>query len=827
MRTETVDLPLERDADCDACSDRIRTALRDHEGVDDVRPVRGDTALRITLDGERCGRACLQHALRDVRDELAVRYDHRELGVSGMDCADCATRIERTVARLPGVAAVSVSVTGARMRLELDGTTDLGVVRDRVVQLGYGVSDPTGLLTDEPATTDEGTTTSGKPAGPGAGPAAPAGAPRHGVRAAVAGWLRGSDRITGVASLLLLIAVVADLVLPVPQGIVVGLYLLPVLLAGPSIARSGIAGTVATRAPDMNLLMTIAVVGAAAIGAWMEAALVVVLFSVGETLERRAVGRARRELEGLVSLTPETARVQRSHTHADGAEHREEHELPVSELRIGDLVVVRPGERVPTDGTIVEGASSIDQAPITGESTPVDRAPGEDVFAGTLNGQGRLLLRTTTAPGDTTLDRIGRLVAEAQARRSPSERWVSAFARVYTPIVIGLALLVTAVPPLIGAMSFGDAFYAALALLILACPCALVLSTPVSIVSALGRASAAGVLIKGGAHLERAAGITTVAFDKTGTLTAGRPQVVDVEALDGDRDGLLRTAAALELGSEHPLAAAIVTAAREAGLTLPEPSDVRALAGLGAEGDVDGRAVRVGSPRLFADELAADDPGRALAERLRDAGRTVVLVERAGTVVGAIGLADQPRPEAAEAIERLRALGITRTVMLTGDNQPTARAIADRLGVGEVRADLLPEDKATALTALGDDVAMVGDGINDAPALAQADLGVAMGSAGSDTAIEVADVALLGDDPRKLADLIGLARWTRAIVRQNIAFALGTKLIAAVFLLFGALPLWAAVAVDVGASLLVVANGMRLIRQRPLGAAGRLPLLGP
>lgn len=342
MRTETIDLPLERDADCDACSDRIRTALRDHEGVDDVRPVRGDTALRITLDGERCGRECLQDALLDVRHELAARYAHRELGVSGMDCADCATRIERTVARLPGVAAVSVSVTGARMRLELDGTTELGVVRDRVVQLGYGVSDPTGLLDDGPAAPGDGAAAGGvaKPATGSASPAAPGR-----LRTIVAGWLRGSDRITAVASLLLLVAVVADLVLPVPQGIVVGLYLLPVLLAGPAIARSGIAGTVATRAPDMNLLMTIAVVGAAAIGAWMEAALVVVLFSVGEMLERRAVGRARRELEGLVSLTPQTARVQRSHTHGDGAEHHEELELPVAELRIGDLVVVRPGER--------------------------------------------------------------------------------------------------------------------------------------------------------------------------------------------------------------------------------------------------------------------------------------------------------------------------------------------------------------------------------------------------------------------------------------------------------------------------------------------------
>ena len=474
----------------------------------------------------------------------------------------------------------------------------------------------------------------------------------------------------------------------------------------------------------------------------------------------------------------------------------------------------------------------------------MDREVGEQVFAGTLNGEGLLAITTTSAPGDTTLDRIARLVADAQARRSPSERWVQAFARIYTPIVIVVALLVTIVPPVLGLMDFSDAFYAALALLILACPCALVLSTPVSIVSALGRASAAGVLVKGGAHLERAATIRTVAFDKTGTLTAGEPEVVQIDAIGADgtlhpanetplasQAFVLATAAALEHGSAHPLAQAIVQAARARDLDVPVATSMRSLTGLGAVGTIDQDDCRVGSPRLLA---GAEQPApvRELADRLTRAGRTVVLVERAGRVVGAIGLADRPRPEAREAIAGLAALGIDRTVMLTGDNERTARAIADDLGIAEVAANLMPGDKADAVRSFGDGVAMIGDGVNDTPALAAADLGVAMGTAGSPAAIEVADVALMGDDPRKIAELIGLARWTRSVVRQNIAFSLGTKVVAAVFLLFGMLPLWAAVGVDVGASLLVVANGLRLVsgypaRQRDLPILERRPATSP
>ena len=840
MTTETIDLPLGADADCTPCAGRLRDVVSHHAGVEAVRGMRDDTVLRVTLDAERCDAACLGAAVDEAREDLHRRFAHRELAVAGMDCADCATRIEQTVARLPGVDGVTVSVTAARMRLELDTRVgDLDDVRRRVSRLGYGIADvaPGATTAPLPASAAGDACCGGHDAACTSSPPSAGRAPVVAVgplRTAAAEWLRGSDRVTGIAAALLALAVLLD-VLPVHGAWADGAYGLATLAGGVAIARSGIRGALATRRPDMNLLMAIAVVGAVAIGAWLEAALVVVLFSVGELLEGRAVGRARRELEALVELAPQVAVVRRTHVHGDGTPHEQDVEVPVAELRIGDLLVVAPGGQLPADGTIVQGASAIDQAAITGESTPVDRVAGDAVFAGTLNGEGLLLVETTSAPGDTTLDRIARLVADAQARRSPSERWVQAFARVYTPIVIVAALVVTTIPPALGLLALGDAFYSALALLILACPCALVLSTPVSIVSALGRASAAGVLVKGGAHLERAATIRTVAFDKTGTLTAGTPRVVQIDAIAPDgtphpagatpqatADAVLALAAALERGSRHPLAVAIVAAADDAGLVVPAASDLRSLTGLGAAGTVDGAPVRVGSPRLFAD--AGPSSADVLARRLQEAGRTVVLVERDGVVVGALGLADRPRPEAREATALLARVGVERTAMLTGDTARTAAAVAADLGITDVHADLMPGDKSDAVRRLGDGVAMVGDGVNDTPALAAADLGIAMGGAGSPAAVEVADVALMGDDPRKVAELIGLARWTRSVVRQNIAFSLGTKAVAAIFLLFGALPLWAAVGVDVGASLLVVANGLRLVRGRPIGGSS-LPLL--
>lgn len=703
----------------------------------------------------------------------------RELRIGGMDCADCARTIERAVGRIDGISEAEVSFGAARVlyRESTDGPAE-GAVERRIRGLGYEVAAPGGEL--EASQT-----------------------PRWRTREATA----------LAAALLLLLALPFDL-LGAPRWIAVPLFLASILVGGFPIARMGLVGLWATRRPDINLLMAIAALGASAIGAWIEAAMVVVLFSVGELLEGRAVERARRELSALVSLAPATARVQRPGSGAI--------ELPVAELAIGDRIVVRPGERLPVDGRIREGASAIDQAAITGEATPVDRGVGETVFAGTMNGQGMLVVELEADPADSTLERIGRLVIEAQGARSPSERWVDRFATVYTPIVMAAALAVAVVFPLLGA-DWGDSFYDALALLILACPCALVISTPVSIVSSLARASAAGVLVKGGAHLEQAAAVQTVAFDKTGTLTTGRPTLVSAEAVGVGEDELLRVAASLEQGSEHPLARAVLDEARKRGLPLEDVADFEALTGLGARARIGETTVRVGNPRLF--DGRHDVALAAALARVDAVGGTAVVVERDGAALGVLGLADEPRPEAVEALAALARLGITRTVLLTGDTEAAGQAIGARLGLAEVRAGLLPQEKSAAIAGLGRGVAMVGDGINDAPALATADLGLAMGSAGSDAAVEVADVALMGDDPRKVAGLIGTARWTRAVVRQNILFSMATKLAAVVLLAFGLLPLWAAVVSDVGAALIVVTNALRLLRGSPHGRLAGLPLL--
>ena len=779
-----VELPLAEPGDCRACAERLREGLAVHRGVVGVEPVAGRDAVRVSYDPDLCSLDCLDETARALRLDLEGVYAHRLCRVEGMDCADCAQTIERAVSRLDGVTSVAVSFPAQTMRVEYEpGTIALDRISTVVGRLGYRL---------------EG-----------------AGGERTGLRA----WAT-QEHATVLATALLALALAVDLATGLTA---VPLYAAAVLAGGLPLARSGVAALLATHRPDINLLMTIAAVGATAIDAWLEAALVVVLFSIGAFLEGRAVDRARRELAGLLSLAPETARVRRRQGTGPLAVVTEV-EVPVAEVAVGDLVVVRPGERIPVDGAVREGSSAVDQAPITGESTPVDKAVGDDVFAGTLNGQGLLLVEATTAPGDTTLDRIGKLVAEAQARKSPSERWVDSFARWYTPAVVLAAVVVATVPPLLG-VSFSTSFYNALALLILACPCALVISTPVAIVSALGRSSAAGVLTKGGAHLEQAAAVRAVAFDKTGTLTEGRPQVTAVEPLAGDADGLLALAASLEQGSEHPLARAIVRAAGERGLPLTPVEDFEALTGLGARGRVRGELVTVGDPRLVDHDLPAAVESRMAA--LRALGQTVVVVLREGAPAGLIGLADTLREEAAAAVTELRRLGIAPIVLLTGDNPDTAAAVAGRVGIDEVRASLLPQDKSEAIAALGPGLAMVGDGVNDAPALAAASLGVAMGTAGSDTAIEVADVAIMGDDPRKVAGLIGLARWTKAIVRQNIGFSLGTKLLAAGLLAGGALPLWGAVVADVGASLIVVGNGLRLIRGRPAGSLRGIPLLDP
>lgn len=559
--------------------------------------------------------------------------------------------------------------------------------------------------------------------------------------------------------------------------------------------------------PDMNLLMMIAVVGAVLIGEWFEAAAVAFLFSLSLLLESWSVGRARRAMAALMDLAPPTVRLRN--------DSGEESLVSPEEVPVGATFIVKPGERIPLDGDVLEGSSHVNQAPITGESEPVAKQAGESVFAGTINGDGALVIRSAKPVGETTLANIIRLVGEAHSRKAPSEQWVEKFARVYTPTVMAMALAVLLVPPLLFSGSWEYWFYNALVLLVIACPCALVISTPVSVVAALTAAARQGVLVKGGVFIEAPAKLQAIAFDKTGTLTQGKPTVVEVVSLNGYSDAeLLERALALESRSEHPLAHAIVEYAAQNGINVPPAENFQVIPGKGAEGHIGGRLFWLGSHRYLEERRQETPAVHERLEQMSGAGRSVVVVGNEKHVCGLIALADTIRPTTRETLVRLREAGIQHLIMLTGDNAATARAISEEVGLTEFRAELLPEDKIAAiedLVARYGNVAMVGDGVNDAPALARASVGIAMGAAGTDAAIETADIALMTDDVSRLPWLVYHSRRTLSVIRQNVAFSLAIKALFVGLTLFGMASLWAAIAADMGASLLVIFNGLRLL----------------
>lgn len=563
--------------------------------------------------------------------------------------------------------------------------------------------------------------------------------------------------------------------------------------------------------PDMNFLMTVAVCGALVIGEWFEASTVSFLFALSLALESWSVGRARRAVATLMDLTPPTARLVR----ADGGEE----EVAPDDVPVGACFLVRPGERIPLDGRVVRGASEVNQAPITGESVPIPKSVGQEVFAGTINGDGVLTVECTKPAGDTTLAHIIRLVGEAQSRRAPSEQWVEKFARGYTPAVMALALAVLVIPPLLLGGSWHDWFYRSLVLLVIACPCALVISTPVSIVAALTASARNGVLIKGGLYIEAPAGLEAIALDKTGTLTEGKPKVVEIVPLNGhDEEELLERAAALEAHSTHPLARAILAYAQERGIVVRPAEEYQIVQGKGATGRFSGQDYWLGSHRYLEERGQETEEIHQRLEALSAAGRTVVVIGNATHVCGFIALADTVRAGAKQTLMALRHAGVKHIVMLTGDNKGTAEAIARETGIDEVHADLLPADKVSAVEALVAKygrVAMVGDGVNDAPALGRATLGIAMGAAGSDAAIETADIALMSDDLSKLPWLVQHSRRTLRVIRQNIGFSLAVKAIFVVLTFAGISSLWGAIAADTGASLLVIFNGLRLLSSSP------------
>jgi Cd2+/Zn2+-exporting ATPase len=609
--------------------------------------------------------------------------------------------------------------------------------------------------------------------------------------------------LAALAGALLAVGCVADLVFGAPEwarplflAAVAAGVVFPARRAAVSLGR----GTL-----DINALMVVAVIGALLIDEWEEAAMVVLLFAIAQWLESRSLERARAAIRRLLDLTPPEARI------ADASGERL---LPVDRVAPGQVMIVRPGDRIALDGMVREGRSDVNQAPITGESLPVEKAAGDEVFAGTINGHGALTVEVTRRRDDTTLARIVHLVEGAQAHRAPVQQFIDRFAAWYTPAVVTVAVLMAVAPALAG-QSGSVWVYRALVLLVVACPCALVISTPVSLVSALAGAARRGVLIKGGASLERLAGVTALAFDKTGTLTTGEIDVAAVEPMPGvaDRD-LLHWAAAVEQRSEHPVARAIVRAAAPHGPVTPA-ARVQALPGFGVEGVVDGATVVCGTSRLFRERHALEADAAARVDRMVASGLSPIVVARDDRIVGLVGLADRERDVAPGLVAALHRQGITRVTMLTGDHERPARAIGRRIGVDDVRAELLPADKVTAiddLRASAGPVAMVGDGINDAPALAAADVGIVMGAMGSGAAIETADIALMTDDLSKIPWAIRLSRATLANVRANVAIALGLKFAFVLAAATGVATLWMAVLADTGASVIVITNALRLRR---------------
>ena len=752
---------------------------------------------------------------------MTAQLEEQTFLVSGMDCASCAQKIAAGVDRLDGVQTCTINFTTGKLHVQ--GLVPADTIIRRVQDLGYDVLDPS--TNDNQKRLDA--------------PAAPTG-----FRAYM--WQRRETRLALLGTLLLLPGLIFDELLPglgVQYLLIDILAIMAMILAGTPILHNAWRSLKFNHALDINVLMSIAAVGAVLIGAYVEAAMVMVLFSLGEMLEGYTAERARESIRSLMEVAPNQATVLRpcidcaGHMGQDGYTGGpcpfcglEQQRVPVAELIVGETILVKAGERIPMDGIILSGQSAVNQAPITGESLPIEKAAGDSVFAGTINGPGTLEIELTHLAADNTISRIITMVEEAQEKRAPAQRFVDQFARIYTPVVVILASFVALVPPLILGQPFlvpADPpqgwLYRALALLVVACPCALVISTPVSIISAISNGARHGVIFKGGAVVEALGRVQRIAFDKTGTLTKGRPALLQVRsaactAADGagcwECDDLLALAGALEQRSEHPLAQAVTAGAANLGFQhqYPAAEQVKALAGQGVQGHVNGRRVIIGSHNFF-DHTIPHQTYCAEVSGIDAQGYTTVLVSADDRYLGYMALADEIRANSEAAVTELRKLGMKQVVMLTGDNEKVAQLLAGQAGISEVHANCLPQDKVEMITKLAAQpggVAMVGDGINDTPALATATVGIAFGNMAQ--AMETADITLMGDDLRQIPFAVRLSQAALRTIWVNVAFSIGIKILFLLLILSGNGTLWLAVFADMGASLLVTLNGMRLLR---------------
>jgi Cd2+/Zn2+-exporting ATPase len=699
-------------------------------------------------------------------DTLQTRFR-----VAGMDCAACGEKVDTAMRRFEGVTDSSVSVTSGVLTLTHRPSANLDDIQQTIRKLGYTPMQETKSESHAPA-----------------------------AKAPEPWWKSRRALLTAASGATLIAAYGMGKAIPAVEQ---AAFIAALAVGLVPIARRALSAAMQGTPFSIEMLMTIAAIGATIIGATEEAASVVFLFLVGEMLEGVAANRARESIQGLTALVPKTALL---------LDRGQTSEVEAETLQPGQLILVRPGDRIPADGVIAEGESEINEAPITGESIPRRKKAGETVFAGTVNGDGSLHIKVDAAASDNTIARVVRLVEEAQASKAPTERFIAKFSKYYTPGVVAFAAVVATLPPLVLGWEWSEWIYKGLAVLLIGCPCALVISTPAAVASALSAGARRGLLIKGGAVLEQLGTLTTIAFDKTGTLTRGKPVVTDVVAAAVDERKILSLAAALEAGSSHPLALAILDRARAGKAPLPPASEGRAVAGKGVEGKVGGQSLFLGSPKAAADHAHLNEEQRERIAALNAEGKTVSVLVADGKVAGFIAMRDEPRPDSEAGLRLLQEAGI-KTVMLTGDNKRTAEAVGKVLGI-DVNGEMLPQDKmrfVKELKSRGERVGKVGDGINDAPALAAADVGIAMGG-GTDVALETADAAVLHGRVSDVAGMVNLSRRTMRNIRQNITIALGLKAVFLATTVAGITGLWPAILADTGATVLVTANAMRLLR---------------
>ena len=776
-QTIDIDIPLLLpgvENEKDECLTRLEAAFQGKKGIIRAHVERDKSPIDLCLhyDPNLLTLSDVKRLAELAGAQIVNRYHHESIPIENMDCSDCSLVIEHSVGRMDGVLSVNVNYPTEKMWIEYDNhKVNRAAIEKRVRSLGYQIP-----LNEFQARLQEN-------------------------RELLFSLLSG---------LFLLIGWLGGTFFSFPSFLSIGLFAIAYVLGGWDVSRHA-WHALRERRLDTDGLMVVAAIGAAFLGEFAEGALLLFLFSLGHALEERALDRARSAVRALADLAPKTALVKR-----DGKEQ----ELPVESLQLDDVVIVRPGVRIPVDGIILDGNSGIDQSSVTGESLPVDKTVGDQVFASTVNGEGALEVKVTRLAKDSTLARVMKMVEEAQAQKSPTQQTVEKFERVFVPAVLILTALVIVIPPLFG-FPFRESFLRAMTLLVAASPCALALGTPAAILAGVAQAARNGVLVKGGAHLENLGLLKAIAFDKTGTVTHGQPEVTDVVAIQSSawkEADLLSIAAGAESRSAHPLAQAVVRAAQTQGLPVSPVDDVESLTGRGLKAMMRGKTIWIGNQKLMNEAgVALSSESILRAEALQGQGKSLMWVAEDKTAIGLIALADTLRKEAAPTMTALKRSGVTHTIMLTGDNARSASAIANEIGLTEFRADLMPENKLTSIRELVIEygqVAMIGDGVNDAPALANATVGIAMGGAGTDVALETADVALMGDDLSKLPFAVGLGRATRAIIIQNLFIALGVIGLLIFTSLTGIISIGIAVVFHEGSTLVVVANALRLLRYK-------------